>query len=426
MSGMVTQTRSKSTTLHNDVFYRKIGTQITESYHQVAIIPGSQTTTSYRSGPQYESELLPQDLQVFQPARYAVGTHDSGHEFSTINGRLLTTTSLSNFWTTNREWDFRVNGSVILEPRLKLNAAMAPEQLTKNQLMVLGGRAINATIPTKPEAGLSQFLGELRRDGIPQIPGYDLISKSRTRDLGGEVLNWEFGWKPVYADITKLLHSVVNSAEILRQFRRDSGRVVRRSFAFPETKSTTITETPTPSGAYVFPFVDPMMYRAFDKITITDAITENVWFSGAYSYYLDVGDSLISKAEEFEQKANHLLGIRMTADVLWDLAPWSWFADWFGTIGTALSNVSALQEDGLVIRYGYLMRHSVIMRTVRSSPWFYNHERPTPISSLYRTERKERYKATPYGFGLDLAGFTPRQWTILAALGLTKAPGRMK
>jgi hypothetical protein len=69
------------------------------------------------------------------------------------------------------------------------------------------------------------------------------------------------------------------------------------------------------------------------------------------------------------------------------------------------------------------MRHTVVTRTVRGNPaTFYSYPDTVPISSLYRSERKERWKATPYGFGLNMAGFTDQQWAILAALGMTKSP----
>jgi hypothetical protein len=46
---------------------------------------------------------------------------------------------------------------------------------------------------------------------------------------------------------------------------------------------------------------------------------------------------------------------------------------------------------------------------------------PNCFSSLSTTvERKERIKATPFGFGLVDSDFTNRQWAILAALGITR------
>jgi len=40
--------------------------------------------------------------------------------------------------------------------------------------------------------------------------------------------------------------------------------------------------------------------------------------------------------------------------------------------------------------------------------------------------KKERAKATPYGFGVDPATFSEWQWSILAALGLTLGPHKMR
>jgi hypothetical protein len=45
--------------------------------------------------------------------------------------------------------------------------------------------------------------------------------------------------------------------------------------------------------------------------------------------------------------------------------------------------------------------------------------------NTYMVDQKERVRATPYGFGLDLGSLNPRQWAILASLGLTRAPQRL-
>jgi len=38
------------------------------------------------------------------------------------------------------------------------------------------------------------------------------------------------------------------------------------------------------------------------------------------------------------------------------------------------------------------------------------------------TSVKQRSVATPFGFGLDPGAFSPKQWSIIAALGFSKAP----
>jgi len=158
------------------------------------------------------------------------------------------------------------------------------------------------------------------------------------------------------------------------------------------------------------------------KFTVTTQNITDWWFSGAFVYYIGANDSLLEKLANFEQKGNRLLGLRITPETLWELIPWSWLVDWFVCIQDALAVSSMFQTDGLVLKYGYLMRHQVLRNTyaVTGTP-LYGASVGAVIHS-YVVEQKERMKATPYGFGINLNALTSTQWAILAALGLTKAP----
>lgn len=123
---------------------------------------------------------------------------------------------------------------------------------------------------------------------------------------------------------------------------------------------------------------------------------------------------------------NHLLGTRLDAETLWNLAPWSWLSDWKANIGDNIANASKLSEDGLVLRYGYLMSETISDHTLSlHGPIPDGVGSCGPISLTFSTVRKQRVRATPYGFGLDPNGFNVRQWSILGALGITKAPGKL-
>lgn len=419
MSGMFTESRSLTKVKTQTQYYTSNGATV----RRVLTFPGIQTTTSYRSGSRVDSEQaeLERDSNIWVPTDRMPIQGDTGHEFSTFKGELTDVSRLSGVRCVNR------NGTVSY-----LSGPIGPggfyggydvgyptiSPLDANGIKLYGSRALNATYPTKPGANLATMLGELKRDGVPALIGSDFL-RHRTRSaLAGEYLNIEFGWKPLVSDLQALLRTVVNSTAILEQFRRDSGRIVRRRFSFP-AESSTVGSVSFPGSNYYGVVDDSGSARDY---SYTDTVNTRIWYSGAYSYYLDVGDNLISKARMYEQMANRLLGTRLTPDVLWELTPWSWLVDWFATVGQSLSNASALSVDGLVIRYGYLMRHTVSVRTVHGAYKFSQLADPVSVSSSYRSERKERYRSTPFGFGLTVAGFTPRQWAILGALGMTRAP----
>lgn len=102
--------------------------------------------------------------------------------------------------------------------------------------------------------------------------------------------------------------------------------------------------------------------------------------------------------------------------------PWSWAADWVSNTGDVLHNLSAMSTDGLVMAYGYMMEET-------SETWTYVNNGAITVSGRvlnltqnFRTTTKVRRSATPFGFGLDWAKFTPRQMAILGALSITRKP----
>jgi hypothetical protein len=142
-------------------------------------------------------------------------------------------------------------------------------------------------------------------------------------------------------------------------------------------------------------------------------------------YYLPVDDTMMGKLERYESLANKVLGTDINPSTLWQLSPWSWLVDWAVDIGGLLSLSTSFATDGLVLKYGYLMCHTRAFNrfTLQSGVTFTPSNFKTgPISSTFFRETKERRKATPYGFGVNLEGLNPFQWSILGALGLTKAP----
>jgi hypothetical protein len=115
-------------------------------------------------------------------------------------------------------------------------------------------------------------------------------------------------------------------------------------------------------------------------------------------------------------------GFNITPEILWELTPWSWLADWETNMGTVLHNLSAFAQDGLVMRWGYAMEEKISSVTYDlSGGRFFNGE-STDCTQTFETIRRQRWNATPYGFGLNPDGFTARQWSILAALGISRAP----
>jgi len=298
-----------------------------------------------------------------------------------------------------------------------------PIASSDDELDALGATAIARCKPTNSVADAATFVGETLKDGLPHMVGHTTW-EPRTKlakKAGKEYLNTEFGWKPLLNDIRSFAQAVKHAHSVLSQFERDSGKTVRRRYNFPEQRE--VTETTIATGARcwlpqsnTYWFGDPE-----GRVTKTVETVTRRWFSGAFTYHLPSGSDTRSKMERYTLEADKLFGILPTPETLWELAPWSWAVDWFSNTGDVVSNLTDWAIYGLVMRYGYMMEHTIVKHT-------YSYEGPSGYQglegfvqpfSLVR-EVKKRRKANPFGFGVTWEGLSPTQGLIAAALGLTR------
>jgi len=304
-------------------------------------------------------------------------------------------------------------------------------QSSENALMAKGTTAIARCKPTNSVADLGTTLIELRREGLPALLGADLW-KSRLKHLretkksaGGEYLNVEFGWKPLVSDILATAKGIVHMHRILEQYERDAGRVVRRRYSFPSIHTVEESVIQRNLTAGLNPsheeFYDTTKWNSGYVVRDRETVV-NCWFSGAFTYHLPKGFSSEGGLKGLADSARKMLGLDLDPEVLWNVAPWSWAVDWFSSSGDVISNVSDWSTDGLVLKYGYVMEHTIVRDTftyvghtglVPEIGW-----RP-PVLILV-SETKVRRAATPFGFGVNLAALTDRQTAIIAALGLSR------
>jgi hypothetical protein len=290
-------------------------------------------------------------------------------------------------------------------------------------LRVLGTTAINRTIPTAPEASLALTLGELYGEGLPSLVGSVLLRAKSIPSLlkgsGSEYLNVQFGWKPFVSDLKGLCDVVSKSGKILEQYEKGAGRPIGRRYEFPVERSTTVTE----SSTALYPPIDSTSFSSsvLGTRTVTTEVVNRYWFEGTYNYRLPSASSAASKVKLYASEADKLLGLRVTPEVLWNLAPWSWLSDWFLNYGTLISNFSNLNTDNCMLRRGYIMGHLWTRKTYSHPGSTLRGYGPTgTISQTFITETKARRRASPYGFGVTFQSFTPRQIAILAALGISR------
>jgi len=293
-----------------------------------------------------------------------------------------------------------------------------------------GATAIARCSPSNPTVDLSVAVGEVVKEGIPHLVGSVLgawkgmSNRDRRKAIGDEYLNWEFGWVPLVSDLKKLSKSILNADKIVNDYTRNSGKMVRRKYSFPVETETSIDLIDWNTS----PWVPSMSTAHLDFLNLnkgqvlrSSSRTKRQWFSGAFTYYVPPPDGLRNKLARDVILARKLLGISLTPDVLWNLAPWSWAFDWFGNTGDVISNWTAWAIDNQVLLYGYMMEHIVHTYTYTfvGKTGFYQSD-ARPVSVTLRSESKIRIQASPYGFGLSFDDLSLRQKAIVAALGLTR------
>jgi hypothetical protein len=309
-------------------------------------------------------------------------------------------------------------------PSITNSVFPTPERTSTSELKALGRFAISRTTPTTSEVDLSSTLGEILSEGLPSMIGMSLYgrgSPGNPRGLAEENLNYQFGVKPLISDVTKAVDAFRRSKQIWDRYVANAGKVLKRRYDFPskvEVTRTTDSSLPAPLG-------NQSLYEggfSFPR-TIVRTTTRRRWFVGHYRYAIPT--------DPFERNLsqwNKLYGAIPDVETLWNLAPWSWAADWITDIGTSVSNFSALQADGLVLLGGYMMEYTSTKDEVYLGPVRYastfsaagKNPPPSYFTQTFFAERKRRVVASPYGFDVDWDGFSPTQLGILASLGITR------
>jgi hypothetical protein len=292
-------------------------------------------------------------------------------------------------------------------------------------LNALGTTAISRVSPTNPLNGLGQFLGELRQlPTIPRIKEWKKITKNfrkLARKGSSEYLNAQFGWVPFVSEILNVAQTAMKHGAYVKQLDRDSGRIVRRRYSFPDDSNTTVTNLGTSYGS---PDLNSYLYDAPGQLSRTSKTTTKRWFSGAFTYYVPPANSpkLIDRLKRAEFIAKRLYGARVNPQLVYQLAPWSWALGWVTNAGDIVNNLTNFTEDGLVMRYGYIMSETTLEETYSLVGLKLKNQSPITLSQSFTTKVKQRARATPFGFGLNASSFNLKQWSIIAALGISKAP----
>lgn len=289
-----------------------------------------------------------------------------------------------------------------------------------------GATAIAQCEPTNPVATLGTGLTEAFKEGLPSLPGYQSW-KSRLgilKNAGSEFLNAEFGWLPLVGEVEDTASAIRHHRDVIQQYERDANRQVRRRFVYPEEHSSETLSKVEGRAGFIGGSTGNFNAPTPGIITTTREVTRRRWFEGAFVHPpLVTGDSM-TKTLNAGTEADKLFGLSLTPNLLWELTPWSWAADYFTNAGDVIHNVTAMTQYGLIMRYGYMMeeKSEIITRSIDRSGLRKDATGTDvgncPSSSTVITS-KVRRPANPFGFGFTGADLSTTQWAILAAVGIS-------
>lgn len=281
--------------------------------------------------------------------------------------------------------------------------------------------------PGNPTAELGVFLGELR-DVPRMLKGTANFFRNLWKSLGGSPtgfgpravadywLNTQFGWRPFLNDLRKFYRTTRTLDQRLQRIRRDNGRWVRRG----GTIWTDVADDITASSATATKHL-PALFSSFyanpsspGSYTFTRQTVQRAWFEASFRYYIPDINSV-----QWERRAiAEMFGLMPNPSLLWELLPWSWLVDWGSNTGDIIANLTTGYADNLAAKYAYVMRGHSIFATVNSNLRLHNETLSDSWS--FPVEWKTRVGANPFGFGLSDDMLSVRQWSILAALGISR------
>jgi len=261
-----------------------------------------------------------------------------------------------------------------------------------------------------------------KRISLPVIQSW----KRRTevcKAAGSEYLSAQFGWLPLLEDIKNTIQSIKDAHTIMESYHSLDGHEIHREFEFEPIE---VDKTETKSAGTFCTYSTSTNVSGFNRSpaaqTLHTKSTTRRWFSGTFVHYPNKAyDSFLGKrVAQKRGDIDKLFNLTLTPNLLWELAPWSWALDWFSNIGSVVSNFTAFELNGLIMKYGFIMEETSAKETLFMPDTGLTGVTGPPPNVYNESCKKRRKEANPFGFGISWDGLSPKQLAITAALGITR------
>lgn len=281
--------------------------------------------------------------------------------------------------------------------------------------------AAAATNPSRGAVDVPVFIGELK-----DVPGLIRNAAQKMSKAGAnEYLKYQYGWKPLYSDLKKLIIAVDHierKFNTLRRLRRDSVLRTRYTPKDPEFVSV---------DYYVDEGVGSVANQQI--VTRVQATTlRKRW--AVINWKADRPEGLPRADPELLALAKRAVyGGTVDGKTIWELMPWSWLIDWTTNASEFLG--SQRNIVGATVANTLLMKHTIAQSQIYPEfseipdydplPDATYHSvllQSTPGKRYYETKerRTDLMPSVQVTGELDLLGKDPFKMSILGALSLQR------
>ncbi len=261
--------------------------------------------------------------------------------------------------------------------------------------------------------------------------------KKGPKYLADNYLNTTFGWIPFAQDLAAAFAYRDKLLKKLRWLRNHNRRSVRRKITLDAGGFTeAIPSTATSPVALMGPNTgNSLLYSSGNSpvpIDQTKSYDSKIWYVARYRFHIPELDHGSLFLDKHRRLSFSLYGIDFDPSIIYKVIPWSWLLDWFLNVGAVLQNIYFRARYQVVADYAYVMCSEKYTYIRRSSINMHSGDRNVttgvysgPDVRCYAEAKtqyifRQRVEANPYGFGITFASLSAYQWSILAALGLSR------
>lgn len=258
----------------------------------------------------------------------------------------------------------------------------------------LAAKLVAMTNPSRPIVDLPTFIYEMK-----EIP--DLLRKEGgnwIRKLGSVNLKYHFGVKPMVNDLIKMVtfqSSVDQRVKELQDLHRSGLRRKRNLWSNSFVS--------TGNGAF---------FNSLDKLVSGDINRSHFCQKWGFVEWFPEDPRLYTSAETLALAKKAVFGLTVDFSTAWNIMPWSWLIDWFGSVGDYLEGkrniVGATHGPVLIMSHRRTVGQCKFDKGFFTSDW------------TYTATHKSRRKASPSPFTATLPFLTGRQFSILGSIGVTR------